>query len=86
VAKELTNVQKQFLKSLSEKLSSIEWEGELIHGSIHEIVKGSEEFTPKDCFQAIYKIFLAKDYGPQVGWFFSALKKDFVVNRLKEVI
>jgi len=85
-AKELTDLQKQFLKALSDKLSSIEWEGELIHGSIHEIVKGSEEYTPKDCFQAIYKIFLAKEYGPQVGWFFSALEKDFVVNRLNESI
>ena len=86
-AKELTGLQKEFLRSLSDKLSSIEkWEGELIHGAVHEVVKSNESFTPKDCFQAIYKIFLAKDYGPQVGWFFSALDKDFVINRLKESI
>jgi lysyl-tRNA synthetase, class I len=84
-AKELTDIQKQFLKILSGKLSGTDkWEGELIHGAVHETVKSDDKFTPKDCFQAIYKIFLAKDFGPQVGWFLSALKKDFVINRLKE--
>lgn len=84
MAKELTDIQKDFLKNLSGKLSSIDkWDGELIHGTVHEIVKSNDSYTPKDCFQAIYKIFLAKDYGPQVGWFLSALDKDFVINRLK---
>lgn len=87
IAKELTDIQKEFLKILSEKLSAIDkWEGEFIHGNIHEVVKSDEKFTPKDCFQAIYKIFLAKDYGPQVGWFLSALDKEFVIKRLQESI
>jgi len=82
-SKDLTDVQKQFLRLLSDKLSSIDkWEGELIHGQVHEVAKGNDNFTPKDCFQAIYKIFLAKEYGPQVGWFLSALEKDFVIDRL----
>ncbi len=86
-AKELTDIQKQFLGALSDKLSSVDkWEGELIHGTVHEIVKGDEKFTPKDCFQAIYKIFLAKEYGPQVGWFLSSLDKEFVIKRLKETL
>jgi lysyl-tRNA synthetase, class I len=87
MAKELTDIQKQFLKILSGKLSSIyKWEGELIHSAVHETVKSDDKFTPKDCFQAIYKIFLAKDFGPQVGWFLSALDKNFVINRLKEAV
>ena len=69
---------------LAERLEKVsEWEGELIHGSIHELVKAHEEFTPKDCFQAIYRLFLDKDFGPQAGWFLSALDKDFVVKRLQ---
>ncbi|MBN2087418.1 lysine--tRNA ligase [Candidatus Peregrinibacteria bacterium] len=86
MAKELTDLQKQFIKALSDKLESVEWDGELIHGNIHEIVKGNEDYTPKDCFQAVYKLFLAKEYGPQVGWFLSALDKDFVINRLQEAV
>lgn len=83
-ASELTESQKNFTHLFAEKLEGLsEWEGELIHGTIHELVKGSEEFTPKDCFQAIYKLFLGKDFGPQAGWFLSALEKDFVVKRLQ---
>ncbi|MBU0577741.1 lysine--tRNA ligase [Patescibacteria group bacterium] len=84
-ANNLTDIQKRFLGIVVEKLDKIkEWEGEAIHGTIHEIVKSDEEFGPKVCFPAIYNIFLGKEYGPQVGWFLSALDKEFVINRLKE--
>lgn len=82
-ADELTENQKEFARLLAKKLEEIaEWEGELIHGTIHELIKSHEELTPKDSFQAIYKLFLGKDFGPQAGWFLSALEKDFVVKRL----
>ncbi|MDH5596702.1 MAG: hypothetical protein OEY44_01250, partial [Candidatus Peregrinibacteria bacterium] len=82
-AKELSEIQKEFLSSLAGKLESIEWDGETMHGAIHEIVKSNENFSPKDCFQAIYKLFLGKDFGPQAGWFLSALERDFVLSRLE---
>jgi lysyl-tRNA synthetase, class I len=83
-AKDLTEVQKEFTELFADKLEKIRtWDGELIHGAIHELVKGDEKFTPKDCFQAIYKLFLGKDFGPQAGWFLSALEKEFVLNRLR---
>ena len=83
-AKELSDNQKTFTRLLAEKLEIIDrWEGELIHGSIHELVKDHEAFTPKDCFQAIYTLFLGKNFGPQAGWFLSALEKDFVIKRLQ---
>lgn len=85
-ATELSELQKEFVSQLAEKLEALDkWDGELIHGSIHELVKSREDFTPKDGFQAIYKLFLAKDFGPQVGWFFSALDKEFVVKRLRRM-
>ena len=85
VSGELTDVQKKFLSTLMGKLSDLDkWDGELIHGTVHEIIKGSDEFAPKDCFQAIYKIFLGKEYGPQVGWFLSALDREFVIGRLED--
>jgi len=86
IASELTDVQRKFLKDLHAKLESSDWVGETIHGNVHEIVKSNEAYTPKDCFQAIYKIFLGKDFGPQVGWFLSALEKAFVLKRLTEAV
>ncbi|MCK5611879.1 lysine--tRNA ligase [Candidatus Pacearchaeota archaeon] len=85
-AKELTDIQKNFATSLAEQLGGLDaWEGEKIHGHIHELVKENEDFTPKECFAAIYKLFLGKDFGPQAGWFLSALDKEFVIERLREV-
>jgi len=85
IAKELTNLQIEFTLKLAEKLENMnDWNGETVHGSIHEIVKNNENYSPKECFQAIYKLFLGKDFGPQAGWFLSALDKDLVINRLRK--
>ena len=87
VAGELTDIQKEFLSNLVNELEQLnDWEGEKVHGAIHSIVKSSENFAPRDCFQAIYKIFLAKENGPQAGWFLSALDKEFVIKRIKDVL
>ncbi|MBU0727927.1 lysine--tRNA ligase [Patescibacteria group bacterium] len=86
-ANNLTDIQQRFFGILAEKLEKLEmWEGEAIHGTVHEIVKSDDEFGPKVCFPALYTLFLGKEYGPQVGWFLSALEKEFVINRLKEGI
>lgn len=83
-AEELNDLQKDFASKLADKLEQMDgWDGETMHGGIHELIKSHEEYTPKDCFQAIYKLFLGKDFGPQAGWFLSALEKDFVLNRLR---
>lgn len=85
-AKDLSDLQKQFAHELAEKLDMLDtWEGELIHGKIHEMVKGNEEYSPKICFETLYRLFLDKTFGPQAGWFLSALEKEFVVKRLKEI-
>jgi len=84
-AKELSDIRKQFIADLANKLESLDdWDGEHMHGIIHEIIQSKEVYSPKDCFQAIYILFLDKTFGPQAGWFLSALEKDFVINRLKE--
>jgi len=81
---ELSDLQKQFATDLAAKLGEIAWDGQHIHTSIHDLVKASDELQPKDAFQTIYRLFLAKDSGPQAGWFLGALEKDFVLDRLKE--
>ncbi len=85
-AKNLSDLQKQFARELADMLDNLDnWEGETIHGQIHNLVKGNEDYTPKDCFQTIYTLFLDKTFGPQAGWFLSALDKDFVIKRLREL-
>jgi lysyl-tRNA synthetase class 1 len=37
-------------------------------------------------FPAVYYTFLGKEKGPKAGYLFSYLDKDFVLNRLSEVI
>ena len=59
--------------------------GEEIHKKLHDI-KETQKIAPAELFGAIYLSFLDKSSGPQAGWFLSSLKKDFVVQRLKEVI
>ena len=83
---DLNEIQKKFAREFADRLEKLEkWEGELIHGTIHEMVKGNEAYTPKLCFETIYCLFLDKAFGPQAGWFLSALEKEFVIQRLREV-
>lgn len=84
IAETLTESQKTFVAKLADALDTVSaWDGQELHGAIHTLVKSDETFTPKDSFQAIYKLFLGKDFGPQAGWFLSAFDKDFVIKRLK---
>jgi len=86
-ARSLNDVQQAAMREL---LSFIETasampSGEEIHKKLHDI-KATQKIAPAELFGAIYVSFLDKTSGPQAGWFLSSLKKDFVVQRLKEVI
>lgn len=59
-------------------------DGHELHSRIHDIKK-EIEIDPKELFSAIYISFLGKDSGPQVGWFLSALPRDFVLSRLAAI-
>lgn len=82
---DLSPDQKQYLMQLLEELVSVDWEGEKLHEICHK-VKNKINIAPKNAFSAIYRIFLAKDFGPQAGWALAALDKEFVLNRIKEAI
>lgn len=81
----LTDGQKSALRAI---LAYIEAEktldGSILHAKIHEIKKDSG-ISPQELFSAIYVSFLGKGSGPQAGWFLSALPRDFVIKRLREV-
>jgi lysyl-tRNA synthetase class 1 len=86
LAANLSDAQKKALGALAKDLE-IEFptNGEMMHALIRSIpLRPTIAIDPKEFFVALYTIFLAKESGPQAGWFLAALPKDFVVGRLKE--
>ncbi len=86
-ARELSHAQKQALKVVYNFIEASDGmpSGEEIQQKLHSI-KEEMGIQPSELFQALYLAFLGKTYGPKVGWFLSVLDKNFVLERLKEVV
>ena len=81
---ELTDDQRHYLGALCDRIATqTTWTGDELQTVVHD-VKNETGIEPKAAFQAIYRIFLNRDAGPQAGLFLAALEHDFVVQRLKE--
>lgn len=81
----LTDAQKQFLQSIRDFMVSNQPDGVQLHEQIHAL-KTELNLPPKEAFGVIYQLFLAKDSGPQAGWFLAALDRDFVLERLSQAL
>jgi lysyl-tRNA synthetase class 1 len=82
---ELSEVQKNALAALADYLQGGERSGEELHVRLHEM-KTEIPISPKELFQAIYRIFMNRDSGPKAGWFLAGLPRDFVIERLTEAV
>lgn len=80
----LSNQQKVFLAKVHNIILAGQLSGSELHEKLHAL-KSELGIPPKEAFSAIYQIFLAKDSGPQAGWFLAALDRGFVLKRLEEV-
>lgn len=80
----LDDEQRSALRKLLEALERVPWEGAKIHEAIHA-VKTAIGIEPKRLFQPLYKAFLGRDSGPQVGWFLGTMERGRVIGRLKRV-
>ncbi len=78
---ELSKTQKAALASLARFLEEGEKKGDEIHTRLHEL-KSEIPIAPKELFASLYRIFLARDSGPQAGWFLASLPRAFVLERL----
>ncbi|MBT5237101.1 lysine--tRNA ligase [Candidatus Peregrinibacteria bacterium] len=79
---ELSDNQKEALHALGKRLGDLkEWSGETVHDKIHR-TKEEFELTPKEIFQPLYRIFMNRKSGPQVGWFLSTLAQEKVSSML----
>jgi lysyl-tRNA synthetase class I len=63
------------------KLKETPWEGEPIHKVLHA-VKEELKMPPREIFAPLYRLFLKRDDGPQMGWFLSTLTKEDVLERI----
>ncbi len=79
--KDLSEDQKKYLSSLSEKLDNKN--AEEFQTEIYELSK-QLEIPSKDAFAAIYISLLGKDHGPKAAWLILSLNKDFVKKRFEE--
>ncbi|MDD5469512.1 MAG: lysine--tRNA ligase [Candidatus Peribacteraceae bacterium] len=77
----LTDAQHKALGLIAQKLQETPWEGEPVHKVLHA-VKEELKMPPKEIFAPLYRLFLKRDDGPQMGWFLSTLKKEDVLQRI----
>ncbi|MBT8419679.1 MAG: lysine--tRNA ligase, partial [Gammaproteobacteria bacterium] len=73
--------QQYFIVALHNRLLSVEWQEDSLQTSIFDAAR----LTPlpaKQAFEAIYRLFLAKENGPRAGALLSYLERDFVMERL----
>lgn len=83
---ELSAEQKDALGKLAKRLGDLkEWNGEEVHHKIHK-TKEESGLQPKEIFQPLYKIFLGRSSGPQIGWFLSTMDQSSVVKLLESVL
>jgi lysyl-tRNA synthetase class 1 len=82
-AVELSVVQKKALGELLSYMQESSRSGEDVHARLHAL-KEEVPIKPKELFQAIYRVFLARDSGPKAGLFLAGLPRDFVTARLAE--
>jgi lysyl-tRNA synthetase class I len=59
--------------------------GEELHATLHAL-KSETPIAPKELFEAVYQLFLARSSGPKAGWFLSVLPRDMVLKRLTEAV
>ncbi len=86
IVSQLTSEQITYLGKLKEILSGLEkWEGEELQTALFTATK-ELGFSPAIAFPAVYYSFLGKDKGPKAGYLFSYLDKQFVLQRLDDVI
>ncbi|MBP6913703.1 MAG: lysine--tRNA ligase [Candidatus Levybacteria bacterium] len=80
--KNLTSIQREYLKKLSEKVNTKD--AEALQLDVYNLAKDLG-LSSKDAFQAIYLSLLGKDHGPKAAWLVLSLDKKFVQERFREI-
>ncbi len=70
------------LRDLLSKLQEVDWKPDLIHDAVYSVAVDAD-IKVGPIFKIIYRIFLARDRGPRLGFLLSSLGKEFVIERIK---
>jgi len=73
-ASELTDEQKQYLLKVDELMDKQDWQAADLQQAFFDLSK--ESLGAKKAFQAIYKAFLGKNFGPRAGWFLLTISSE----------
>lgn len=78
--------QKHALKELLVYVETHETlDGQELHTALHAI-KTETGIDAKAFFSALYQSFLGRDSGPKAGWFLSVLERNFIIDRLRQIV
>jgi len=83
VAKNLSEKQKEFLKTIASELDKA-FNAEDFQTQIYESGKALG-LSGKETFAAIYLSLIGKDHGPKAAWLILSLDKEFVKKRFEEI-
>jgi lysyl-tRNA synthetase class 1 len=82
---ELSDEERKVLAAILVSLETIEWGADRLHDAVHgaAIASGAK---PKVAFAAMYKIFLAQERGPRLGYFLATQEREFVLGRVRHYV
>ncbi len=83
MAKNLSEIQKQYLRKISTELDK-KWSGEDLQKELYEWSK-QMNIPTKEAFTAIYLALIGKDHGPKAGWLILSLDREFVKKRFSNI-
>ena len=85
-AKSLTLEQLTYLEELSDRLTTLStWDTDTLQTTLFAVSK-ELELKQGSAFQAVYLSFLGKERGPRAGALLSYLEREFVCDRLRDVV
>ena len=81
---EFNEQERVFFAGLADKIAQApaDADGAWFHLAIYEF-KSDDGMGPRDLFQALYRLTIAKTSGPRAGWFLSILPRDWLLDRLR---
>ena len=83
-ASEFSDVEKQFLSQLADKISGVpqDADGNWFHQAIYDF-KDKTGIASQELFGILYRVLIGKTSGPRAGWFLSILPHDWLIKRLR---
>ena len=82
---QLTDEEGKVLAAILKGLEGADWKADKLHDAVHGAAVASGA-KPKVAFAAMYKIFLAQERGPRLGYFLATQEREFVLARLRHYV